>query len=143
MSDWDDSDTYSDYDTDEPQNTDEELEVIFDNIEPMIDYVAKRYIDRGMYSYNDTYTRIFINDYYKRSFKIVVSMNTIYDILQQYESVIQERVNLKPDEKRQQKYNRYIAYVRSIILPKAKTKTKITFNNLFKRSYVHDDETIT
>ena len=136
-------DSDSDSDFEEQENTPEELEVIYKHIGDMIDYVAKKYLDNGIYKYLETQTRVFIYNYYKHKLKIELSTKTLYDILRQYESDIQARVNLSHKDKRQQQYIRYIDYVRSIILLKAKNKTKITYNNLFKHPYVPRDTTLT
>ena len=136
-------DSDSDSDFEEQENTPEELEVIYNHIGDMIDYVAKKYLENGIYKYYEIHTIRFINKYYNLKLKIELSSDTLANILQQYESDIQARVNLSREEIKKQKYIRYIDHVRSIILHKAKNKTKISFNNLFNHPYVPRDSTIT
>ena len=127
----------SDSDTileDEPQNSEEELYTIYSNIDNMIDYVAKAYLRNMIYSYQPSITPQYIRDYYRKSWYIIISPNTLYKILNQYQNVIKERVTLKKVDRRRQQYLVYIGYVRSIILHKAKkNKTKISLNQLFAK----------
>ena len=131
-----------DSDEEEPENTPEELQAIYDNIDSMIDYVAKRYLQERMYKYSDTFTRVYMFDYYKKKLHIILSTPVTRDLEQQLESRIQQRVNLSQDAIRQAKYNNYLNYVRRVFRDKAKNKTKITSDNLFKRIPAPDDPSI-
>ena len=131
-----------DSDDEEQENTPEELQAIYDNIDNMIDYVARRYLHERLYSYLDTYTRLYMFDYYKKKLGIILSTNATIDLMRKLETRIQERVNLSKDAIRQAKYNNYLKFVRGVFRDKAKNKTKITFDNLFKRIPVPEDPSI-
>ena len=45
----------SDEQEDEPQNTDEELDIIYSNIDTMIAYVAREYLNHGIYKQLENY----------------------------------------------------------------------------------------
>ena len=91
----------SDSDDEEPENTPEELQAIYDNIGNMIDYVAKRYLREGLYAYNETYTRIYMCDYYKRTHKIILNTMVSIHLEKEYEEQIRQRVNLSPEQNKQ------------------------------------------
>ena len=131
-----------DSDDEEPENTQEELQTIYDNIGNMIDYVAKRYLRERLYAYNETYTRIYMFDYYKRKLGIIVNINVLINLQRNYAAEIQQRVNLSPDAIKEQKYNTYIKYVRGIIRDKSNNKTKISSDALFKSIKPPEDPTI-
>ena len=133
---------HSDDDYEEIENTPEELDIIDEHIDNMIDYVANQYLRNRIYQYYDTYTRIYMFNYYKNKLQIILSTNTIINLMHQYESVIQERVNLSPESIKQYQYETYIKYVRKYILGKANNKTRIGFDRIFTNIPRPDDEFI-
>ena len=122
----------SDSDNEDPENTQEELTAIYDNIDDMIDYVANRYLRNRFYSYAEGITRSYIFDYYKKQHKIIVNSAVLLRLERECEERISERVNLSPEDIKEHQYNIYIKYVRGIIREKSNNKTKISFDALFK-----------
>ena len=96
------SDSDEEYELEQQDNTPDELDAIYSSIDSMIDYVVKRYLDNRTYEYHEYITHYYIRDYYLKKLKIVITTNTVLDVLNQYRGAIQERVNLTPDAIRQQ-----------------------------------------